>query len=60
MTKFKQTHNPFWGQLDGQLGRQLWGQLNGQLWGQLWGQLGEFKPSKEQKDKAYNLLKETE
>ena len=46
MTKFKQT-------LDSVRGK-LWGQLVEQLWGQL----SEFNPTKEQKDKAWELLNE--
>ena len=64
MIKFKKTQNSGWGQLGRQLREQLRVQLRGQLWeqlrGQLSGQLRELKPTEEQQDKAWELLKETE
>jgi len=50
------------GQLRGEIYRQLeyllWKQLWVQLDKQIWDSLARFKPTKEQKNKAYNLLKE--
>jgi len=48
--KFKQTQNLIWGQLRGQLWRRLLGQLEEQL--------RDFRPTKEQRNKAWELLSE--
>ena len=57
---YGQLNGQFWGQLSGQLGYQLVeqirGQLGWQLWRQLEEQLREFKPTEEQKNKAWEML----